>query len=104
MTTTKKTEQTQPGGNALKYQASTHIVLRKPIAKITKQGVRDLSAGTNQRKHEHRYAPVTFVNRSGLQVTQMKCFCGDLETESAAAKEARELREAEEREDLRYAW
>lgn len=60
----------------------------KPV-KTTKQGVRDLGAG-NRSNHDHRYAPATFINRSGFQVTRMQCFCGVDQTESDDERSMRE--------------
>lgn len=64
--------------------------------KLTKQGVRDLGAGT-AKQHTHRYVPSTFTARGHMQTT-MQCFCGAIREESDEERRAREL--AEENEHL----
>lgn len=56
---------------------------------MTKQGVRDLGAGT-AKQHTHRYVPDSYVSRNGIQVAQMKCFCGEVHKETDAERLHRE--------------
>lgn len=59
----------------------------------TKQGVPNLDAmlGTKGAQgHQHRYAPVTFTNRSRVQVTVMKCYCGVVRAETETERSMRE--------------
>lgn len=60
-------------------------------AKLTKQGVRDLNVGPQ--RHVHKYAPVTVTHpKTQRQVTQMTCYCGDVDEESMRENNAIEMR------------